>query len=356
MPEEEERATLWKIRRFLGFQEEKECCVRVSGEKSEAFRKAREEEKAEIQAIVDNPEEPDFENVIAALDKSGKTLGKVRSVWGSLNSASSTPELQAFAREMNPITAAHSNEIRMNRKLFEKVKYVYDHQDKYNLNKEQKRLLEKTYKGYVHSGALLDDAKQKEIARINLELSDLQLKFSQNLLHDTNNTYVIVDNVKELEGLSQDNVDRAAALAERIGQKGKYAFNMQRPSCNPVLQYCKNRDLRKKVYEMYNNRCNHGDEYDNKAIAARIIALRLERAKIRGYTDFAASALEDRMAENAGNVYALLDQIWVPAVAKANEEIADIKAMMKKDRVKGEPQPWDYMYYLDKAKKAKSSL
>jgi Zn-dependent oligopeptidases len=322
----------------------------------EGMLKGMEAEKAEIQAIVDNPDEPTFDNVIAALDKSGKLLGKVRSVWGSLNSASSTPELQAFAREMNPLTAAHSNEMRMNKKLFEKVKYVYDHQDKYNLDKEQKRLLQKTYDGYVNSGALLDDAKQAEIAKINLELSDLQLKFSQNLLHDTNNTYVTVDNVKELEGLSQDNIDRAAALAERIGQKGKYAFNMQRPSCNPVLQYCKNRALRKKVYEMYNNRCNHNDEYDNKAIAARIIGLRLKRANIMGYTDYAAMSLKDRMAGNAANVYALLDQIWAPAVKKANEEIADIKAMMKKDRVKGEPQPWDYMYYLDKAKKARFDI
>ena len=322
----------------------------------EGMLKGMEAEKAEIQAIGDNPDEPTFDNVIAALDKSGKLLGKVRSVWGSLNSASSTPELQAFAREMNPLTAAHSNEMRMNKKLFEKVKYVYDHQDKYNLDKEQKRLLQKTYDGYVNSGALLDDAKQAEIAKINLELSDLQLKFSQNLLHDTNNTYVTVDNVKELEGLSQDNIDRAAALAERIGQKGKYAFNMQRPSCNPVLQYCKNRALRKKVYEMYNNRCNHNDEYDNKAIAARIIGLRLKRANIMGYTDYAAMSLKDRMAGNAANVYALLDQIWAPAVKKANEEIADIKAMMKKDRVKGEPQPWDYMYYLDKAKKARFDI
>ncbi|MBR3291309.1 MAG: M3 family metallopeptidase [Bacteroidales bacterium] len=322
----------------------------------EGMLKGMEAEKAEIQAIVDNPEEPSFENVIAALDRSGKLLGKVRSVWGTLNSSNSTPELQAFAREMNPITAAHSNEMRMNKKLFEKVKYVYDHQEKYNLDKEQKRLLQKVYDGYVNGGALLDDAKRAEIAKINLELSDLQLKFSQNLLHDTNNTYVTVDNVKELEGLPQDNIDRAAALAERIGQKGKYSFNMQRPSCNPVLQYCKNRNLRKQVYEMYNNRCNHNDEYDNKAIAARIIALRLKRAQIMGYSDYAAMSLKDRMAENAANVYALLDQIWAPAVKKAGEEIADIKAMMKKDRVKGDPQPWDYMYYLDKAKKAKFDI
>ena len=322
----------------------------------EGMLKGMEAEKAEIQAIVDNPDEPTFENVIVALDKSGKLLSKTRSVWSSLNSASSTPELQAFAREMSPLTTAHSNEIRMNRKLFEKVKYVYDHQDKYNLDKEQKRLLDRTYEGYVNGGALLDADAQKRLADINLELSRLQLQFSQNLMHDTNKTYVTVDNVKELEGLSQDNIDRAAALAERIGQKGKYSFNMQRPSCNPVLQYCKNRNLRKQVYEMYNNRCNHGDQYDNKEISARIIELRLERARIMGYTDYAAMSLKDRMAGDAASVYALLDQIWEPAVKKANEEIADIKAMMKKDRIKGEPQPWDYMYYLDKAKKAKFDI
>ena len=322
----------------------------------EAMLKGMEENKDEIRAIVDCPDEPDFENVIVALDKSGKLLSKASSVWSSLNSASSTPELQAFAREMNPLTSAHSNEMRMNRQLFEKVKYVYDRREKYGLDKEQMRLLEKTYRSYVNGGALLDEARQQQIAAINLELSKLSLQFSQNLLHDTNNSYVTVDSVKELEGLPQDNIDRAAALAERIGQKGKYSFNMQRPSCNPVLQYCKNRDLRKRVYEMYNNRCNHDDEYDNKAIAARIIELRLERAKLMGYSDYAAMSLKDRMAENAANVYALLDQIWAPAVRKAGEEIADIKAMMKKDRIKGEPQPWDYMYYLDKARKAKFDI
>lgn len=322
----------------------------------EAMLKGMEVHKQEIQAIVDCPDEPTFENVIVALDKSGRLLSRTGSVWGSINSASSTPELQAFAREMSPLTSAHSNEMRMNRKLFEKVKYVYDHQANYQLNNEQKRLLEKTYQGYVNGGALLDDATQKEIAAINLELSKLSLQFSQNLMHDTNNTYVTVENVKELEGLPQDNIDRAAALAERIGQKGKYSFNMQRPSCNPVLQYCKNRNLRKQVYEMYNNRCNHGDQYDNKAISARIIELRLKRARLMGYTDFAAMTLKERMAENAANVYNLLDQIWAPAVRKANEELADIKAMMKRDKVKGEPQPWDYMYYLDKAKRAKFDI
>ena len=321
----------------------------------EAMLKGLDEDAKEIQAIVDCKDEPSFENVIVALDRSGELLDKAE-IWSVLKGASSTAELQALASEMSPLTTAHGNAIRMNKALFAKVKYVYDNQAKYNLNKEQQRLLEKTYNSFVNGGALLNEQDQKRISELNLELSKLQLKFSQNLLHDTNNTYVTVDNVKELEGLPQANIDRAAALAKSIGKGGKYSFNMQRPSCNPVLQYCKNRELRKKVYEMYNNRCNHNDEYDNKAIAARIIALRLEKAKIMGYTDFAAMQLKDRMAENKENVYALLDQIWAPAVEKAKEELADIKAMMKADKVKGEPQRWDYMYYQDKAKMAKYNI
>ena len=321
----------------------------------EAMIKGMEADMQEVQAIIDNPAEPTFENVIVALDRSGKQLSKAY-IWSTLNGSNSTPEFQALSREMSPLTSAHSNAIRMNKALFAKIKAVYDKRDKLGLNTEQMRLLENTYRGYANGGALLDEAQQKELAEINLKLSELQRQFSENLLHDTNNTYVTVSDVKELEGLSQDDIYRAAALAERIGQKGKYSFNMQRPSCNPVLQYCKNRELRKKVYLMYNDRCNHNDQYDNKAISAQIIELRLKKARLMGYEDFAAMQLRDRMALKADAVYALLDQIWAPAVAKANEELADIKAMMKADKVKGQPQPWDYRYYLDKAKAAKFNI
>ena len=321
----------------------------------EAMLKGMEIDKQEIQAIIDNPAEPTFENVILALERSGKLLSKA-TIWSTINGSNSTPDLQAFAREMSPLTSAHSNAIRMNKALFAKIKAVYDKRDKLGLNPEQMRLLEKTYRGYANGGALLEPEAQKEMAEINLKLAELQRKFSENLLHDTNNTYVTVSDVKELEGLPEDDIYRAGVLAERIGQKGKYSFNMQRPSCNPVLQYCKNRELRKKVYLMYNDRCNHNDQYDNKAIAAQIIELRLRKARLMGYEDFAAMQLADRMASNADAVYALLDQIWAPAVAKANEELADIKAMMKADKVKGKPQPWDFRYYQDKAKKAKYDL
>lgn len=321
----------------------------------EAMLVGLEEEKQEIMAIITNRAVPDFENTIVALDQCGKTLDKAY-IWSTLNSSNSNDEFQALAKEMSPKTSELSNFINMNKELFDKVKYVYDNQAKYNLNKEQTTLLEKTYKGFVNGGALLDEKQKEELAQINLKLSELQLQFSQNLLHDTNNTYVIADKVSELAGLPQANIDQAAELAAKIGKPGKYAFNMQRPSCNPVLQYCSNRELRKKVYLMYNDRCNHGDEYDNKEIAKQIIALRLQRSKIMGKDDYAQVNLENKMAENSANVYDLLDQIWEPAVLRAQDEIADIKAMMKADKIKGEPQRWDYMYYLDKAKKAKYNI
>ena len=319
----------------------------------EGMIKGMEEQKAEIQAIIDNKEEPNFENVIAALDQCGETLSKTRSVYSSLSSSNSNDEFRALAREISPLTSAHSDFINMNPDLFGKVKYVYDNQSKWNLNKEQKKLLETTYKRFVNSGALLSEEDKNKMKEINQELSKLSLQFSQNLMHDTNNTYVIVDSKKELPGLPEANVEQAAALATKIGQPGKYAFNMQRISCNPVLQYCSNRELRRKVYDMYNNRCNHNDEYDNKEISKRIVELRLERAKLMGKKNFAEVQLESRMAKTGDNVYDLLNQIWDPAVEKAKEEIADIKAEMRKDGIKGEPQRWDYMYYQNKAKVAK---
>ena len=319
----------------------------------EGMIKGMEQQKAEVQAIIDNTEEPTFENVIAALDQCGEILSKTRGVWGSLNSSNSNAEFQALAREMNPLTSAHSDWMNMNPDLFKKVKYVYDNQAKYNLNAEQKKLLESTYKRFVNSGALLSDEQKARVKEINAETSDLSLKFSQNLMHDTNNTYVIANSKDELPGLPEANVQQAAELAKKIGQPGKYAFNMQRPSCNPVLQYCSNRDLRKKVYLMYNDRCNHGDQYDNKAIAKRIMELRLEKAQIMGKKNYAEMQLDSRMAKTPEAVYDLLNQLWDPAVEKAKEEIADIKAEMKKDGIKGEPQRWDYMYYQNKAKEAK---
>ena len=322
----------------------------------EGMMKGMEQHKAEIQAIIDNPEEPSFENVIVALDQSGKLLDKVEGVWGTIAESNSNDDFLDLEREMSPLMSAHSDDINLNEALFAKVKAVYDKKDKLGLNKEQRTCLEKVYKHFADRGALLSAADKAKLRELNSKLSQLSMQFSQNLLHDTNQSYVIAASREELKGLPEANIQQAAALAERIGQKGKFAFNMQRPSCNPVLQYCENRDLRRKVYDAYVNRCNHGDKYDNKDIAREIVALRIEKAKLLGYEDFASMQLSTRMAKESKNVYSLFDQIWEPAVDKANEEIADIQAQMKKDGVKGKPERWDYMYYLDKAKKEKFNV
>ena len=332
----------------------------------EAILKGLEEHEAEIQAIINNPEEPTFANTIAAYDQAGQLLDKVEGVFSPLSSSNSTEEMRALQKELSPILSKHSDDIALNPALFARIKTVYDkyqqiklenkEDNKDLLTHEQEQVLEKIYKSFVKRGAELSDEQQAQLRELNLELSKLQLQFSQNLLHETNNTYVTVDNVEELDGLPQSNIDAAAAMAAANGQEGKYMFNMQRPSCNPVLQYCTNRELRHKVYDAYYNRGNQGNEWDNKAISARIIALRQERAKLFGYSNAAAMILEDRMAQNQENVYDLLNAVWGPAVAKANEEIADIKAEMKKDGVEGEPEGWDYMFYSSRAKAAKYAI
>lgn len=322
----------------------------------EAFLRGMEAQKKEIDAIVNNAEAPTFENTIVALDESGQLLSRASGVFYGLSRSCSTPEYQQLESELSPLLSAHSNYINMNESLFLRVKAVYDNLPNLNLNTEEKRLLDKTYKGFVRGGAMLPAEKKQRLSEINLQLSKLQLQFTQNLMHDTNNTYVTVSDVKELDGLSDADIQKAAALAERTGAKGQYRFNMQRPSCNPVLQYAKNRELRRKVYEMYNNRCNHNDKYDNKAISEKIVALRLEMANLMGYKNFADMQLETRMAKAPENVYNLLDQIWTPAVETANRELDDIRTMMRKDGVKGEPKPWDYMYYLDKAKQERYNV
>ncbi len=322
----------------------------------EAILHGMEEHKKEVDAIVECKEAPTFANTIVALDQAGSLLSRATGTFYGLSRSCSTPEYQKLESELSPLLSAHSDYINMNERLFARVKSVYDNQGSMNLNVEQKRLLDLTYRGFVRGGAMLSAEQKERLSEINLQLSKLQLQFTQNLMHDTNQSYVTVTDVKELEGLSEDDIRKAAALAERTGAKGQYRFNMQRPSCNPVLMYAKNRDLRRRVYEAYNNRCNHNDQYDNKDISAQIVALRLEKANLMGCENFAQWQLETRMAAKPENVYNLLDQIWQPAVEMAQRELQDIKEMMKKDGIKGEPKAWDYMYYLNKAKQEKFNV
>ena len=315
-----------------------------------------EEQRNEIEAITNNSEAPTFDNTIVALDQCGKLLRKVRGTFSPLSSSNSTEEMRALQKEMSPLFSSHNDDIYLNEKLFSRVKAVYDSRELLTLTAEESKILENIYKRFVNSGANLNEGQKAKLREINKELSILQLTFSQNLLHETNNTFVIANSIEELKGLPQANIDAAAKMAADNGQPDKWMFNMQRPSCNPVLQYCENRELREKVYKAYYNRGNQDNEHDSKDICAKIVAMRLEKAKLMGYENYAQMVLEDRMAKTPEAVYTLLDQVWAPAVEKAKQEIDDIRAEIRKEGKNFEPAGWDYMYYLDKAKKAKFAV
>ena len=322
----------------------------------EGMLKGMEEQKAEVEAIINNSEAATFENTIVALDQSGQLLRKVRGTFSPLSSSNSNDDFRALQKEMSPLSSTHNDDIYLNEKLFARVKSVYDSRESLTLTPEQAKVLENIYDRFVNSGAELSDEEKARLRELNKEISMLQLEFSQNLLYETNNTFVVAESLEEMKGLPQANIDAAAKMAEENGQPGKWMFNMQRPSCNPVLQYCENRELRRKVYEAYYNRGNQDNEHDSKAICASIVALRLEKAKLMGYENYAQMALKDRMASTPEAVYDLLMQVWEPAVAKAKEELKDISAEIRKEGGNFEPAGWDYMYYLDKAKKAKFAV
>ncbi|MBR3626116.1 MAG: M3 family metallopeptidase [Bacteroidaceae bacterium] len=322
----------------------------------EAILKGIEEEKQELQEITENAEAPTFENTILRLDNMGALLRKAQNVFGPLSSSDSNEEFRALEKEISPLTSELSNSIYLNDKLFGRVKQLYEAREGKGYDKEQLKLLDNYYKRFVRNGANLSSADKEKLRQLNNDISMLQLQFEQNLLHETNNTFVTVDRLEDLDGLPQANIDAAAEMASKNGQAGKWMFNMQRASCNPVLQYCINRDLRKQVYDAYYNRGNQGNAWDNNEICVRLLDLRLQKAKLMGYKDYASYALDDRMAKTSENVYGLLDQIWEPAVKKAQEELNDIRAEIRKEGKNFEPEGWDYMYYMDKAKKAKFAI
>ena len=321
-----------------------------------AFEKGMEEQKKEIDAIVNNPEEPTFENTIVALDRSGELLTKVMYAFSGQSSVNTTDEIQALEQELYPVLSAHSDDISLNPALFTRVKVVYDKQASMNLNKEQKKLLEETYKGFVRGGANLDADKQARLRELNEKISVLELTFGQNVLKETNAFKLVVDNKEDLAGLPESLIAAAAETAAADSMEGKWIFTLHNPSVIPFLQYADNRALREKIFKAYINRGNNSNGNDNKNVVKELVAARLDKAKLLGYEDFAAFVLDENMAKNEKNVYNLLDQIWTPALKKAKEELADINAEIKKEGGDFEAEGWDWRYYADKARQAKFNM
>lgn len=318
-----------------------------------AFIKGMEEHKKEIDAIVNNKKPATFENTIAALDRCGELLNKVASVFYGQNSACTSDEMQAVSREISPLLSQHSDDITMNAALFKRVKYVYDHQSEEKLDKEQKKLLEETYKSFVRSGANLSADKQEQLRKLNQEISMLQLTFGQNMLAETNAFQLVIDNKDDLAGLPQNLIASAAEVAKERGMDGKWVFTLHNPSVMPFLQYSDRRELRERMYKGYISRGCQGGKNDSREVVKKLVKARLEKARLMGYEDYASMALDNRMAKTPEAVYELLDQVWKPALAKAKEELADIQEEMKKDGRDFTAEGWDWRYYADRAKRAK---
>lgn len=318
-----------------------------------AFEEAIAQHNQEIAAIVNNRAVPDFENTIVALDNSGEMLEKVSYVFSGLYEVVSTPEFQKVGAQVFPMLAAHSDEIKMNEGLFQKIKSVYDNRAKFNLTTPQLRLLEKYYKDFARNGALLSEEKKAELKDINDQLSKLCLQFGDNILKDTNKWTLVVDNEKDLAGLPASSIAVAAEEAKAMGKEGKWVFTLHAPSRLPFLTYADNRDLRQKMYEAYTNIANNNDENDNKAIINQILKLRLQKAKLFGFDNFAAYQMDNVMAKTVEDAEELLYKVWKPAVAKAHEEIADMQKYVDNHGGNFKIAAWDYYYYAEKVKKEK---
>lgn len=321
-----------------------------------AFLKGMEEQAKEIDAIVNARSMPDFENTIVALDQSGQLLRRVSAVFYGLNSANTSDEMQALSKELSPLLSKHSDDISLNPRLFERVKQVYDNKEKFNLDKEQTKLLEETYQDFVRGGANLDSAKQAKLRQLNSEIAMLQLTFGQNMLKETNAFQLVIDKKEDLAGLPESLIANAAAAAKAAGMEGKWLFTLHNPSVMPFLQYADNRALREKIFKGYINRGNNNNDADNKEVVKTLLQKRLEKAQLMGYEDYASFVLEDRMAKTSANVYNLLDEVWIPALKQAKAELADIQNEIKKEGNSFEAEGWDWRYYFEKAKKAKFNL
>lgn len=321
-----------------------------------AIEKGIKEQTSEIAAIVSNPDPADFENTIAAYDYSGEMIRKVTGVFYNYNSSNTNDEIQALAKEIAPKLSAHYDNINLNPELFKRVKTVYENRNSLNLNGEQARLLEDTYKDFVRGGAALDSAAQARFREINQELSVLTLQFGENVLAETNAFKLVIESQDDLEGLTRGLIDQGAETAKAAGMEGKWVYTLHNPSIMPFLQYSAKRELREKIYKAYINRGNNNNDKDNKVLIGKIAALRLERANLLGYETHAAFILEENMAKNAGNVLDLLNQLWTPALKRAKAEVAQLQAIIDKEGGNFKLQPWDWSYYAEKLRKEQYDL
>lgn len=320
-----------------------------------AIQQGMEKQNQEIEAIIHQTDEPDFENTIVALEKSGELLNRVTTVFGNLLSAETSDEMQTIAEKVMPLLSEHNNNITLNEKLFARIKAVHETTNQEEMTPEDRMLLQNTYDGFIRSGANLNTEQKERFRQLSSELSVLTLRFSQNNLKETN-AYELALPLDQLEGLPESALNAYAQTAKEKGKEG-YIVTLQAPSFIPFMKYCRNRSLRKELYMAYNTQCTHDNEYNNLEIVKKLVNLRLERAQLLGFRTAADYVLTRRMAENSDRVYQLLNQLLEAYTPTAHEEVAEVQALAKE--LEGndfELMPWDWAYYSEKLKEKKFNL
>ena len=321
-----------------------------------ALEAAMRESLAEIDRIAGDPAPPTFENTIAALERSGGTLDRVTAVYGVWSSTMKGAEFQAVERTMAPRLAEFSDRIFQNAALFRRIEAVYESPDTAALTPEQRRLAWWYHNNFVRAGARLDSAAKQRVAAINQRLAALFTRFSQNVLADETNRYLVLDGEGDLAGLPPSVTDAAAAAAAAKGVPGKWVITNTRSAMEPFLTFSTRRDLRERAWRLFVNRGDNGGEHDNNAIAAEILALRAERAALLGYPTHAHWRLENAMAKTPERALELMEAVWTPAVARVREEVADMQAIADAEGAGITIEPWDYRFYAEKVRKAKYDL
>ena len=316
-----------------------------------ALEQAMSVHNAEIDAIVTNNDEPTFENTVLAYDNSGKLLERVELCFSLLCAAETNAEMQAVEQEMSPKLTAHSGAIMMNDALFERVKSVYERRGALGLDSLQLRLTEKLYRRFVRGGALLSVEDKEQLRKVDEELSAARVKYAANLLAANSGFELVISDQDDLDGLPSSIRDAAASEASARDMKGKWVFTTKKPSMLPFLTYSSKRELREKLYRGYLDRCNYNDSIDNKQVINDIVRLRTERAHLLGYPTHAHYVLDVQMARTPENVYAMMDELWVPALERAKAEMEAMREMMKEETGLDDFASWDWWYYAEKVRK-----
>ncbi len=321
-----------------------------------ALEAAMSESLSEIERIANNTAPPTFENTIAAMERAGSTLDRVQTVYGVWGSTMSGPEFQVIQREMAPRLAAFSDQITQNDALFRRIEAVYNSPEKARLTAEQQRLIWLNYTNFVRAGARLKPDAKTRMSQINQQLAGLYTRFSQNVLAEETEQFLALKSEADLAGLPQSLRDAAAAAAATNKMPGAWVIMNTRSAIDPFLTYSDRRDLREKAWRMFVNRGDNGGKHDNNVIITEILQLRAERAKLLGFATHAHWRLENTMAKTPERALELMEAVWKPAVARVNEEVADMQALARKEAANIKIEPWDYRYYAEKVRKARYDL